>query len=87
MLFKLSRRISKEGDLRLLATTGLGTEDYVLDGHIDQDKNIMEATLGVLKEWQRGYMDMALAYTDLCQILEEVGMSFYIGDVLEMTKL
>ena len=85
MLFKLSRRINSAGELRTLATIGLGIEEHVIDGHLYNEKDINEAALSVLKEWRKGQPNSKVAYSELCEVLtkENVRMDFYIADVLQ----
>ena len=83
MLYHLSQRISSPGQLRTLATKGLGLKQHVLDKHLHNEKDINEAALMVLKEWRLSYENSSVAYRKLCEVLRKVKMSSLICDALE----
>ena len=85
MLGKLAWCMSNEGDLRALATPGLGVSEQIIDGHIHNEKDIHIAALNVLKEWRKGQKNSKVAYTNLCEILrrEDVNMPYYICTALQ----
>ena len=87
MLLNLSRRINSPGQLRTLATNGLGLKLHVLDKHLHNEKDINEAALKVLREWRLSYRNSAVAHRTLCEILRKVKMSSLICDTLEGDSL
>ena len=82
MILSLSRSITEEDDLRTLATIGLKIEDDVIDSHISTEKNISLATRKVIKDWRKKQINSKTAYSNLCDTLERVEMSYYIDHVL-----
>ena len=83
MLYNLSRRMSSPGQLRTLATKGLGLKQHILDKHLHNERDINEAALKALREWRLCYQNSAVAYRTLCEILNKVKMSSLICDTLE----
>ena len=68
--------------LRRLVTMGLGLKQHVLDSHLQNTRDINEASLSVLKEWSLSQENPAVAYCRLCEALTKVNMCFLIQDIL-----
>ena len=82
MLLELSRRMTSPGQLRRLVTMGLGIKQHVLDSHLQNTRDISEAALSVLKEWNLSQENPTVAHNRLCEALNKVNMCFLIQDVL-----
>ena len=78
MVLMLSHRITNSPDLRRLATHGLGLEDHVVSKHLNDERDIREASYRVLRDWRAQYQSSRVAYRRLCEALERVGMASYI---------
>ena len=82
MLLELSRRMTSPGQLRRLVTMGLGLKQHALDSHLQNTRDINEAALSILKEWNLSQENTASAHNRLCEALNKVNMCFLIQDVL-----
>ena len=76
MMLKLSQKINKEGDLRKLATQGLGVNDDVISASLYRyPKDINLAVHGVLKKWRLQFEDGAAATAKLREAIQRVNMA------------
>ena len=75
-MLTLSQKINKEGDLRKLATLGLGVNDDVISASLYKyPQNINLAAHEVLKKWRGQYEDGTEATAKLRESLQKVNMS------------
>ena len=74
--------MTSKGQLRRLVTMGLGVTQNVLDSYLQNARDINEAALSVLKEWNLSQENPAVAHNRLCKALTKVNMCFLIQDVL-----
>ena len=87
MMWKLSKQINSDGDLRTLAMEGLGLEDPTVNKNLQNKRDINEAAYQVLREWRTSQENDRIAYQNLCEALkdEDVKMKAHIQNVLEPT--
>ena len=83
MLMELSRQMTNPGQLRRLVTIGLGVKQYVQDSNLHNIRDITEAALSILKQWNLSQESPAVAYSRLREALNKVNMCSLIHDVLE----
>ena len=82
MLLELSRRMTNPGQLRRLVTMGLGLKQHALDSNLENTRDISEAALSILKEWNLSQENPTVAHNRLCEALNKVDMCFLIQDIL-----
>ena len=71
-------------NLRSLAILGLGIEENKVDTALENHAgDITSAIYQVLKQWQNGYENAAIAYNNLCQALTKVNLNYYISRLTE----
>lgn len=78
MALKLSYRITNSPDLRRLAIGGLGLEEHVVNKHLNDERDIREASCRVLRDWRVKLQSSRVAYRRLCEAVKVVGMESYI---------
>ena len=74
--------MTSPGQLRRLVTMGLGLKKHALDSHLQNTRDINEAALSILKEWNLSEENTAAAHNRLYEALNKVNMCFLIQDVL-----
>ena len=75
----LADRITNVSDLRSLATNGLEVKEHVIDKHLQNESDITEGAIKVLKNWIAAQNN---AVDELCEALRSVGKNMYITEVL-----
>ena len=83
MIFRLAERFSNEDSVRRLGTHGLRVEEYIVDNKIAGELSLQLAAQAILKVWMYEHTDMSTAYTELCAILEGIGMGFFVPEILQ----
>ena len=83
MIKNLSKCLSEEDELMALAELGLEMHPRDVRRHLDNQGDIYNAALSLLKEWRETQEDKVTAYKTLCEALEGVKMEFYISYALK----
>ena len=61
-------------------------KDYELDRHLQSKKyDITAAAHSVLKDWRNSQRDNVIAYSNLCAVLRQIEMQYFIDEVLTCT--
>ena len=84
MVLELSREITSEMDLKILATNGLGVSENVIAAQLyDRRHSITEAAHQVIINWRKSIENPYKAYSELCDALRKTNMTLLIGKVLK----
>ena len=78
MALRLSHKINRAHDIRVLAIHGLGLREDVVNTHLYNERDIRDVVYKVLKEWRNAQPNSRIAYSELCTALRRVGMASYI---------
>ena len=84
MIKNLSKCLSEEDELITLAELGLEMHPKYVHRHlVNNQGDVYNAALSLLKDWRETQTDSVVAYKTLCDALERVKMEFYISQALK----
>ena len=85
MLLKISKRINREVDLRMLGEVGLGVEEYITDSQLrNQGQDIQSAAYSVLRYWRNSQENSHIAYTRMRDALQHADLMNIKTEVLDI---